>query len=330
MFSWNCYCVWVLSWGTLQSGDCWAWRRDGSGRILSMPIDTWRQGAKKMEPEEEEHGPGQAVLAVQKSLPTSMTLGFWQGWVWSLPFPHWEVFSVFCLLTLFCWWGHIVRDQVYSPQCFIGFGFKISAYPSWSVHSPSAWVLLLLYQLQCLILSFLSDDNLPVTITSFQGGCGVSCSGDIQGLSGHLPGQPAPGNLLWQGLDLMLSGGPFQPLQFCHPVKFSVSVNFWIKSFSVQNTFFQLHYYMQLLIFGCLFPLTWGKTWGKQNAVLQNPFPSSVLHRHSLSHAHSLVCCLTTKEWLHFIYLFILPLHHKHNLICFPILTFKSLPNKLK
>jgi len=31
-----------------------------------------------------------------------------------------------------------------------------------------------------------------------QGGCRVSFSGDIQGPSGHLPGQPALGNLLWQ------------------------------------------------------------------------------------------------------------------------------------
>lgn len=32
-----------------------------------------------------------------------------------------------------------------------------------------------------------------------QGGCGVSFSGDIPGPSGHLPGQPALGNLPWQG-----------------------------------------------------------------------------------------------------------------------------------
>ena len=31
-----------------------------------------------------------------------------------------------------------------------------------------------------------------------QGGWGVSFSGDIQGLSGRLPGQPDIGNLLWQ------------------------------------------------------------------------------------------------------------------------------------
>jgi len=32
-----------------------------------------------------------------------------------------------------------------------------------------------------------------------QGDCGVSFSGDIQGPSGRLPGQPALRNLLWQG-----------------------------------------------------------------------------------------------------------------------------------
>jgi len=33
--------------------------------------------------------------------------------------------------------------------------------------------------------------------------------------SGCLPGQPAAGSLLYMGLDLMISRGPFQPLQFC-------------------------------------------------------------------------------------------------------------------
>ena len=33
-----------------ESWDCWAWRREGSGGILSVYINTWRESAKKTEP----------------------------------------------------------------------------------------------------------------------------------------------------------------------------------------------------------------------------------------------------------------------------------------
>ena len=45
----------------------------------------------------------------------------------------------------------------------------------------------------------------------------MSFSGGIHDPPGHLPVQPTVGNLLW-GLDLMISSGPFQPLQFCDAI----------------------------------------------------------------------------------------------------------------
>ena len=48
-------------------------------------------------------------------------------------------------------------------------------------------------------------------------GCGVSFYGDIQDLSGHQPARPIVPTLAGE-LDLMISCGPFWPLQFCENV----------------------------------------------------------------------------------------------------------------
>ena len=50
-----------------------------------------------------------------------------------------------------------------------------------------------------------------------QGGCGFSFPGDIEDLPGRLPVQPGVGGSAG-GLDSMISGGPFQLLQFCDSV----------------------------------------------------------------------------------------------------------------
>jgi len=66
-----------------------------------------------------------------------------------------------------------------------------------------------------------------------QGGCGVSFSGDIQGPSGRLPGQPALRNLLWQGgwtrWSFEVPSNPFNSviLWFCDIIHLQGSVFMW-------------------------------------------------------------------------------------------------------
>lgn len=76
------------------------------------------------------------------------------------------------------------------------------------------------------------------------------------------------------------------------------TINFWIKKKKKKfnsKQFPQLQIYSYICIssfFGHLFPLD------KSQCRTSVSFPLSVLHRHPLSHAQSLVCYLTTKDWL--------------------------------
>lgn len=78
------------------------------------------------------------------------------------------------------------------------------------------------------------------------------------------------------------------------------TINFWIKKkkkkiqLKTISPTSDLFLYTYLLIFWTSFPLDMDKSQCRTSVS----FPLSVLHRHPLPHAQSLVCYLTTKDWL--------------------------------